>query len=88
MLSHNVAMTFPLGSLRGDGSLSGAASVPIASKLSPSAYSLDKSVSDARSAASALSWRTQAVGLVCAVLWLLALLALATHHAGDRKSVV
>ncbi len=36
-----------------------------------------------RGSTAAVGWRTQAFGLVASVLWLLALLALATHHAGD-----
>jgi S-DNA-T family DNA segregation ATPase FtsK/SpoIIIE len=56
-------MTFPLGSLRGDG----AESAPLS-----------------RSSASASPhWRDQVALLVGAVVWLLALLALATHSAAD-----
>ena len=56
-------MTFPLGSLRGDG----AESLP----------------SHDPSAPFAPNWREQAVLLVGAVVWLIALIALATHSAGD-----
>ena len=78
-LSHNAGMTFPLGSLRGDGPLSASS----ASSAKQGVFALESAVTDARSAVSAVGWRTQAVGLIASVLWLLALLALATHHAGD-----
>jgi len=55
-------MTFPLGSLRGDG-----AELP----------------SSDSSAGHAPHWREQAVLLIGAVVWLIALLALATHSAAD-----
>ena len=56
-------MTFPLGSLRGDGA------EPVSSR-DPSA-------------AVAPHWREQAALLIGAVVWLIALLALATHSAAD-----
>jgi S-DNA-T family DNA segregation ATPase FtsK/SpoIIIE len=56
-------MTFPLGSLRGDGA-----------EQMPSRDS---------SAAFAPSWREQVLLLAGAVVWLLAVLALATHNAAD-----
>jgi S-DNA-T family DNA segregation ATPase FtsK/SpoIIIE len=56
-------MTFPLGSLRGDGAESA---------------SLTRS-----SAAASPHWRDQAALLIGAVVWLLALLAFATHSAAD-----
>ena len=56
-------MTYPLGSLRGDGAAA------LASR--PGA------------AADVPRWRVQLLLLVGAVLWLLMLLALATHHAAD-----
>ncbi|HEY3636444.1 MAG TPA: DNA translocase FtsK 4TM domain-containing protein, partial [Caldimonas sp.] len=56
-------MTFPLGSLRGDGAESA---------------SLLRS-----SAAASPHWRDQAALLIGAVVWLLALLAFATHSAAD-----
>jgi DNA segregation ATPase FtsK/SpoIIIE, S-DNA-T family len=75
-------MTFPLGSLRGDGPLS-ASPAPAASSPKRGFLSLGTSVTDARSPVATVGWRTQAIGLIAAVLWLLALLALATHHASD-----
>ena len=43
-----------------------------------------ETVSDRRqSSPVAPGWRTQAALLICAVAWLLAVLALSTHHAGD-----
>jgi len=56
-------MTFPLGSLRGDGAESPPSRDP--------------------SAGHAPHWREQAVLLIGAVVWLIALLALATHSAAD-----
>ncbi|MDQ6683707.1 MAG: DNA translocase FtsK 4TM domain-containing protein, partial [Pseudomonadota bacterium] len=56
-------MTFPLGSLRADGSSAGA----LGSAASPSTP----------------SWRIQLALLAGAVVWLLALIALASHHGGD-----
>jgi len=72
-------MTFHLGSLRGDGPVSASpnANVPRGS-FSPSA-----TVIDAGSVSATISWRSQATGLIFTVLWLLALLALTTHNAGD-----
>ena len=69
-------MTFPLGSLRAEG---GAAS---------STYTRGKHAAQAASAATTPDaptprWRHQAVLAAGAVLWLLLLLALATHHLGD-----
>ena len=57
-------MTFPLGSLRGDG-----ASALSARRVAPSAETL--------------RWRRQLLLLIGGVLWLLMLLALVTHQAGD-----
>jgi DNA segregation ATPase FtsK/SpoIIIE, S-DNA-T family len=69
-------MTFPLGSLRAEG---GAAS---------STYTRGKHAAQANSAATTHDlptprWRHQAVLVAGAVLWLLLLLALATHHLDD-----
>jgi S-DNA-T family DNA segregation ATPase FtsK/SpoIIIE len=68
-------MTFPLQSLRAEGAASG------------STYTRhSKSTSKAEPAAVPVApprWRRQALLLGGAVLWLLLLLALATHHAGD-----
>ena len=69
-------MTFPLGSLRAEG---GAAS---------STYTRGKHAAQATSAATTHDlptprWRHQAVLVAGAVLWLLLLLALATHHLDD-----
>ena len=55
------AMSFPLGSLRGDGS-----AALVASPAAPSAR-----------------WRRQALLMAGALAWLLFLLAMVTHHAGD-----
>ncbi len=57
-------MTFPLGSLRADGSDAAAHGSASASPLPP-------------------NWRTQAALLAGAVVWLLAMLALATYSAAD-----
>ena len=57
-------MTFPLGSLRADGTDAAGRGLASASPLAP-------------------NWRTQASLLAGAVVWLLALLALATHSAAD-----
>jgi DNA segregation ATPase FtsK/SpoIIIE, S-DNA-T family len=76
-------MTFPLGSLRADGS---APPKPTQASKARDADALARSrqpreVDDAPPTANA--WRTQ-LGLVCAsVLWLLAALAMATHHGTD-----
>jgi DNA segregation ATPase FtsK/SpoIIIE, S-DNA-T family len=69
-------MTFPLGSLRSDGA-NGAGSGPAITAL----------VLDGRRANSpaqrAASWRAQLGLLIAGVLWLLAVIALASHHAND-----
>ena len=70
-------MTFPLGSLRADG-----ASAPGAGRSSAS-YSRSGLPAPADATRHPASWRTQLRLLVTAVLWLLALLALATHNAAD-----
>ena len=56
-------MTFPLGSLRGDGT------DPVSSRELSTGH--------------APHWREQAALLIGAVVWLIALLALATHSAAD-----
>ncbi len=68
------AMTFPLGSLR--------AEAAARQHLHPQVLVQEQSVAAAAGAA-VPRWRRQLVLVVGAVLWLLALLALATHHAGD-----
>jgi DNA segregation ATPase FtsK/SpoIIIE, S-DNA-T family len=68
-------MTFPLGSLRSEG---GSASSGVASGMFQRA-----APATGRSAAGAASWRVQAWLGVTVVLWLLAVLALVSHHAGD-----
>jgi len=62
-------MTFPLGSLRSDGA--------------PSTSLSRASGRASSSAQSPASWRVQLTLLVTGVLWLLAVLALATHNAAD-----
>ena len=69
-------MTFPLGSLRADGGATGGAA-------RSSSYSRSGTSAPAASTRHPASWRTQLRLLVTAVLWLLALLALATHNAAD-----
>jgi S-DNA-T family DNA segregation ATPase FtsK/SpoIIIE len=69
-------MTFPLGSLRADGG-----ATPSAVRSShPSRSGLPASAANPHHPA---GWRAQLRLLVGAVLWLLALLALATHNAAD-----
>ena len=72
-------MTFPLGSLRSDGS------VPLPAHSSAGTFQRDARDARGGSAAPHASpgWRTQLALLITGVLWLLAVLALATHHAGD-----
>jgi S-DNA-T family DNA segregation ATPase FtsK/SpoIIIE len=69
-------MTFPLGSLRSEGGPSGAAAAKTGSfrrdPLAPSGL-----------AHHAAGWRAQLLLLLSGVLWLLAVLALATHSAAD-----
>ncbi len=68
-------MTFPLGSLRSDG-LDGAGSAPATTALA-------RGGSRASSAVRTASWRAQLGLLITGVLWLLAVIALASHHAND-----
>jgi DNA segregation ATPase FtsK/SpoIIIE, S-DNA-T family len=63
-------MTFPLGSLRSEGG-----------RDAPAAGAFRRAAAAADSTPS--TWRQQARLAVTGVLWLLALLALASHHAGD-----
>ena len=70
-------MTFPLGSLRADGAAATGAG------RSSNAYGRSGAPVPAGSDRHPASWRTQLRLLVTAVLWLLALLALATHNAAD-----
>ena len=76
-------MTFPLGSLQAEG---GAASAP-PSKAPGSKPASRKAASKAAppvaAPASVASLRTQFAVIAGGVLWLLALLALVTHHPGD-----
>jgi S-DNA-T family DNA segregation ATPase FtsK/SpoIIIE len=68
-------MTFPLGSLRSDGGAGG---------LPPAVASRARGGARAQPAAPhPAGWRAQLGLLVTAVLWLLAVLALATHNAAD-----
>jgi DNA segregation ATPase FtsK/SpoIIIE, S-DNA-T family len=72
-------MTFPLGSLRADS----AASVPPGSAGYGNLYTRGGAGAQTPGAAHASGWRPQAGLLIAGVLWLLALLALATHNAAD-----
>ncbi|CAN5212972.1 DNA translocase FtsK [soil metagenome] len=84
-------MTFPLGSLRGDGpagpasgfsaSMSGAASGSTSG--TSKTYKRDGRPRPAPSAPQPADWRAQLRLLIGGVLWLLAVLALVTHNAGD-----
>ena len=69
-------MTFPLGSLRSDG---GAPSSPVHAR----AASARKGTRAAPVPHHPAGWRAQFVLLVTGMLWLLAVLALATHSAAD-----
>jgi len=79
-------MTFPLGSLRSEaGAPSGAATTGPASS-SGTTYRRDASKSAPKPPAAPEphpAWRVQLTLLVTGVLWLLAVLALATHNAAD-----
>ncbi len=68
-------MTFPLGSLRSEGG-------PSAAAAKAGSYSRDASA-PAGAAPHAAGWRAQLLLLATGVLWLLAVLALATHSAAD-----
>ena len=72
-------MTFPLGSLRSDGGASSAPFLP----TNPGTYKRDRHAPVAVTAAAPSGWRTQLTLLVTGVLWLLAVLALATHNGAD-----
>ena len=73
-------MTFPLGSLRSDS----AASAPPAAAGYGGLYTRNSHPRTSTSGtAHAPAWRSHAGLLIGGVLWLLALLALATHNAGD-----
>ncbi len=72
-------MTFPLGSLRSD---SAASAAPAAVNHGGS-YARPNAAAQASRSPHPPAWRLQAGLLLGAVLWLLALLALATHSAGD-----
>ncbi|MEO8059250.1 MAG: DNA translocase FtsK 4TM domain-containing protein [Burkholderiales bacterium] len=68
-------MTFPLGSLRSEGG-------PSAAAAKAGSHSRDSSTSPGP-AHHAAGWRAQLLLLVTGVLWLLAVLAMATHSAAD-----
>jgi len=68
-------MTFPLGSLRSEGG-------PSVAAAKGGSYSRDSSAASSV-AHHAAGWRAQLLLLVTGVLWLLAVLALATHSAVD-----
>jgi S-DNA-T family DNA segregation ATPase FtsK/SpoIIIE len=68
-------MTFPLGSLRAEGAAAGPTYSRKAAAQAGSAPRLQQ--------APGARWRRQVALVVGAVLWLLLLLALATHHLGD-----
>ncbi len=72
-------MTFPLGSLRSDS----AASAPPTSAGFGGLYTRSNARATSARPSNAPAWRAQASLLVGGVLWLLALLALVTHNAGD-----
>ncbi len=76
-------MTFPLGSLRAEGGNPAASG---SSSGSAPTYTRDAMTASGRRAAVVLpasTWRTQLVLFVGGVLWLLAVLALASHDAAD-----
>ena len=74
-------MTFPLGSLRSDGA---APASFTASSASPKRDASSKRLHAPASAPHhAAGWRAQLGLLITGVLWLLAVLALTTHNAGD-----
>jgi S-DNA-T family DNA segregation ATPase FtsK/SpoIIIE len=72
---HNARMTFPLGSLRAEAGPSG-----VAAESGPSSRSARKRKPAAPAPA---RWRAQLVMALAGVVWLLALLALASHNPGD-----
>ena len=72
-------MTFPLGSLRSD---SGAPAPPATAGFS-GLYTRSNASAPSTRSSNAPAWRSQAGLLIGGVLWLLALLALVTHNAGD-----
>jgi len=72
-------MTFPLGSLRSDS----AASAPPTSAGFGNLYTRSTVSAPPTRPSNAPAWRSQAGLLVGGVLWLLAMLALITHNAGD-----
>ena len=77
MIGHNSPMTFPLGSLRAEG---GASKALIASTAG---ISRDGARPLPVRSHPAAGWRAQLLLLATAVLWLLAVLALASHNAAD-----
>lgn len=74
-------MTFPLGSLQAEGGPATPSSKGSGSKSS--SRKAAKAAPPPAAPVSVASLRTQVAVIVGGVLWLLALLALATHHAGD-----
>ena len=81
-IGHNPAMTFPLGSLRSDGTASDNFS-PVVSGAKRDPLRGRPLRAPAEAAPRPALWRVQLGLLVTGVVWLLAVLALATHHAGD-----
>ncbi len=77
-IGHNPGMTFPLGSLRSDSAAS-------SSTLHTASHRRDAGGTRAAppSPAHPTSWRAQLALLIGGVLWLLAVLALATHSGAD-----
>ncbi|MBX3607866.1 MAG: DNA translocase FtsK 4TM domain-containing protein [Piscinibacter sp.] len=75
-------MTFPLGSLRADGAPNAASGAAAGGGTRRERASRKESAA-AAAAPGLPRWRAQARLLIGAVLWLLALLALATHSAAD-----
>ena len=76
VIAHNPSMTFPLGSLRSDGSS------PLPALHSAGSYSRDAAERLALPHPPA-GWRVQLTLLITGVLWLLAVLAMATHSVAD-----
>lgn len=76
-------MTFPLGSLRSESSAPPSGAAGAAGNAGTYRRDANKSASASAAAPHHASWRAQLVLLVTGVLWLLAVLALATHNAAD-----
>jgi S-DNA-T family DNA segregation ATPase FtsK/SpoIIIE len=79
-IAQNAGMTFPLGSLRVDGS---AAGTPAHATSQSAGFRRDLPGKSSHSASPAPNWRRQIGLLLATVLWLLVVLALATHNPDD-----